>query len=130
MLQDDILDLLAGQGTEGVDLFIGPMPETPVNCVAIRVYPGSPEVRAFDGGSLAAPKVEYPRFQVLVRNTSLNAAWTKARACRDALRWYSGTVNGTVYHNIVLVSDLGDAGMPGDLSHLVAASYEAQKDPS
>ena len=130
MFLDDILKILydAGLGTKGVDLCIGNPPEIPLNVISV-VAAGGRNPDHVMGGSLAAAAMEYPRFQVIVRNGSAQAAFTKSLQARAALRWYNGTVNSTVYHNIVQIGDLNELVEDHNKGYRVVGTYEAQRDP-
>ncbi len=66
----------AGIGTLGTDLFLGELPANPDNCVAILEYGGmAPE---HDLGTTAL-RYEFPRVQVVVRNTSYATGRLKAQ---------------------------------------------------
>ncbi len=130
MLLEDILTIIAAHGTKGTDLLMGSLPEKPVNAVAVRQYGGADAIFTLGAGSAGTPAMERPRFQVLVRNTSQLAAWTKARAIRALLRWYDGTpAGGVAFRNIVQVGDLGEIATDGNVAHTVVGSFEAQRDP-
>lgn len=64
MLLESIAGFLESHGIakKQVDLFIGSLPESPDNCVALFEYPGEPRPLHWDG--------DYPRVQVLVRHKS------------------------------------------------------------
>lgn len=123
----DILTLIANgsQGTKGTDLFIGTFPvEAPQDAVSVTQYGGADPLHAA-GGSLAAPALRRPRFQVCVRNASQASAWTKAYAIIDLLRWYNGTTGSTSFLNIVQLGEPADLGADGTGAFRVAVSFEA-----
>ena len=64
-------------GTLGTDIFLGLMPDSPDNCIALFEYAGSPPDLHWNG--------EYPGLQVRVRNTSYAAARTKIGEIMTAL---------------------------------------------
>ena len=82
----DIAQLLqsGGIGTLGVDLFLGQLPDSPDNCVAVFEYAGSPPDLHWDG--------EYPGVQVLVRNKSYEAGRAKIEAAKNVLHGVSETI--------------------------------------
>ncbi len=88
----------AGIGTLGTDLFLGLLPPTPDNCVCIAEYGGmAPE---HDMGTLAL-RYEFPRVQVLVRNTSYATGMLKARDIMgDMAAVANSTMSGVNYFGI------------------------------
>lgn len=84
---DEIADKLATAGVGTVattsntgDIFIGILPATPDNCIALFGLPGS---TIGDQREVAA--LQFPRFQVVARNVSYASASTKLQAVRTAL---------------------------------------------
>jgi hypothetical protein len=67
------------QAGHPVDIFVGKVPASPDNCITIL---GDPGIRQPD---VSIPDLMFPRFQVLVRNTSFIDGSTKLRDCRTAL---------------------------------------------
>jgi hypothetical protein len=124
MLQDDIIKIIYDEA--GVVAEVGPMAEAPLNNVDVTPYGGSDASFTFGAGKSGVPSVEFPRFQVEVRNTSQQAAWTTARLVRSKLRWYNGAVNGSNYLNIIQVGDLSEISEDGSIAYRVVASYEAK----
>ena len=106
MLGDEIATYLAGAGlglslssTSGGIVFGVPFPpEAPDTACCVIEYGGGPPLDAF-GASLSAPVYEQPRFQVLCRDRSDNAATCRALAnsIYKALRHFSGTIGGVSY---------------------------------
>ncbi len=88
----------AGIGTLGTDLFLGLLPPTPDNCVVIAEYGGmAPE---HNQGTLTL-RYEFPRVQVLVRNTSYATGMLKARDIMgDMAAAADSTMSGVVYHSV------------------------------
>lgn len=84
--------------TLGTNLFIGRMPDAPDAAVAVGEPPGSPPTMHM--GNNPVP-IEQPQIQIRVRaasaDTSYSAARTTIRACYNALKTASGTINGTRY---------------------------------
>lgn len=64
--------------TAGTDLFEGPMPETPDNCIAVWLYATEKSDDFAMGASLSAPASELEHVQVMVRNTDKATAKSKA----------------------------------------------------
>lgn len=81
----DIAQLLqtGGIGTLGADLFLGQLPDSPDNCVAVFEYAGGPPDLHWGG--------EYPGLQVLVRNKSYEAGRAKIEAAKNVLHGLAET---------------------------------------
>ena len=65
-----------GLGTSATNLFKGAMPPTPVACVSILDYSGQEPDEVL---GVAGVSDEYPRFQLLSRAATLDAAQAKAQ---------------------------------------------------
>lgn len=92
MLIRDIAQILQsnGIGTLGVDIFLGQLPASPDNVVAIFEYAGEPP-------DLHA-NIEYPGLQVMVRNKRYDAGRQKIEQARNVLHGIVETViNGHRY---------------------------------
>lgn len=91
MLNDIAAQLAtAGLGTVGTDIFIGRMPETPDECIAVRQAGGDPPAIEWNG--------EYPVVQVHVRSTTINAAEALANDVYLALHKLTNTtINSHLY---------------------------------
>jgi hypothetical protein len=74
----------ASQGTLGVSIFLGKMPDTPDACVTIYEYEGMAPRESFGGNPY---DVDMPRIQVLVRGSrdDYPTARDKAKTIRDLL---------------------------------------------
>lgn len=92
MILDELLGYLSdqGAGTGGTNLFAGQMPDKPDTATAILLYPGRPPEYEQDDN---LPAFEYPRVQILCRDPSYPAAFTKALLAWHAL---SGVTNVTL----------------------------------
>lgn len=92
MLVRDIAQLLqnAGVGTLGVDIFLGQLPASPDNVVAIFEYTGEPpELHS---------NIEFPSVQVLVRDNGYNAGRLRIGQAQSTLHGVHETlVNGKRY---------------------------------
>lgn len=96
-LLDEIATYLAGKnvGTVGTDLFMGFMPDTPDNLVALFEYAGEPIELVMGDDD---PGLERPGLQVRVRDTSYPAGRAKIGQIVDILHGLSEVViNGTRY---------------------------------
>ena len=101
-VEADLVAYLAGATalTAGTDLFEGPMPGDPPDCVSIVHYGGEDAERVM-GSSLAAPGYEVALVQLMVRRE------TRATAIADA----------NAYH--ALLDKLGPVTLSTRLYHLV-----------
>ena len=87
--------------TAGTDLFVGPMPESPDNCVAVTHYNSQRSDDYTMGASLSAPGYEVEDVQVMVRHTSRATARTNADAYHALLANLHGqTLSGRAYYRI------------------------------
>jgi hypothetical protein len=106
MLLPDIANKLQilGVGTKGTDLFMGTMPDTPDNLVALYEYPG-------EGRSLAWNSItrESPNLQALVRNKSYDAGRTKIEQIVNALHGLANVTLGTTKY--LLINSIQSPGL-------------------
>jgi hypothetical protein len=86
--------------TSVTNLYIGSMPDSPDNCVAI--FPTGGFARSMSGTYL-----EEPTFQIRIRNTSQAAATTLADTIKDLLHGNSTT-------KILMIQQMGDVQGFGD----------------
>lgn len=91
----------------GTTLFEGSQPESPDSLIAVTQYGGEAAEDRIMGPSLTAPGAEISLIQVLVRNTSIATAKTKADAIHALLDNYDGTLSGRAYFQIESIN-----GMP------------------
>lgn len=79
---NELADYLAGQGvgTVATDIFIGKLPATPDNCVALFGLPGQ-----VIGDAREVASLHFPRVQAIIRNESYDLASNKMEAVRTAL---------------------------------------------
>jgi hypothetical protein len=92
MLLDDIKDYLEQNsiGTFGADLFIGQLPPSPDDCIALFEYAGEPPDLHWNG--------EYPGLQVMARGKSYPATRAKIESVKNILHGVTEKViNGTRY---------------------------------
>jgi hypothetical protein len=88
VLTDVGAELIAAGHCTAATLFYGCLPNSPVNCVMIKVYGGEKD-------DLLG--YEYPRFQVQVRNSNQQTAATLIHAIRATLTKTNATLSGTWY---------------------------------
>ncbi len=92
MLLDDIKDYLETNniGTFGADLFIGQLPPSPDDCIALFEYAGEPPDLHWPG--------EYPGLQVICRGNKYNACRGKIELVKNTLHGVTEEIiNGTRY---------------------------------
>lgn len=77
---DNLADYLEDEsvGTVGTDIFVGVLPDSPDNCVALLGLSGMPT-------NADIKELEFPRFQALIRNTNYSTGADKMAAVRSAL---------------------------------------------
>lgn len=95
------LDPLVAE-TGGTDLFEGPMPESPDNCIAVAHYDSPALNDRVMGGSLANNiGVSIVMVQVMARNTSKTTAQSKAQGYFNLLDNLGPvTLTGRLYHSV------------------------------
>jgi hypothetical protein len=87
--------------TSGTDLFVGPMPEMPDNCVAVTHYNSQRSDDYAMGASLSAPGYEIEDVQLMVRNTSRSMARADADAYHALIaNMHSATLSGRAYFRV------------------------------
>ena len=118
-----------GRGTQGTDIFLGDMPDSPANVITVYEYLGAEPTQCM-GSSGTAPSVEHPRIHVLVRNSTYNGAVTVADAVFDDLHWFKGTLSGVVYKLIQASQRPFSLGRDEDNNARLACNYRIMKDPS
>lgn len=121
------LDPLVSE-TAGTDLFEGPMPELPNNCVAISHYNSQRSDDYAMGASLSAPASELEDFQVMVRNAVKATAKTRADAIHALLDNLQGvTMSGRVYFAIESDGPPYSIGQDQNGRWRCVANYHARK---
>lgn len=92
MLLDDIKDYLEEKnvGTFGADIFIGALPPSPDDCIALFEYAGEPPDLHWNG--------EYPGLQVISRAKKYGMARGKIELVKNTLHGVvETTISGTRY---------------------------------
>ena len=84
-LLDDVGVYLAAQGvgTQGTDIFIGKMPDTPDTCIGLFEYGG--QEGDYTMGATVSARMERPNFQAVVRAAGYSAARTKVQSVYTTL---------------------------------------------
>lgn len=77
-------------GTVATDIFVGELPPSPDNCIALFGLPGS-----VINDAREVPSLTFPRFQVIVRNTSYENGSQKLTDVRTKLHGLYGTDTGS-----------------------------------
>lgn len=123
MLADDIAAYLetAGVGTLNTDMFIGLLPDTTSNCIALYQYAGNaPELV---GG------LENPRLTVRVRNTTYANGQEKAQDVLKALHTlHEQTLNGTRYLYVRAVGSVNQLGRDHEKRALFTIDFIVTKE--
>lgn len=114
----------AGVGTLTTNLFLGMLPATPDNCVAVFEYAGLQPDLAHDGA-----EVEKPGLQVWVRNTS----YATGRAnCDLVIRALHPTANKTIgasfYQLIRVIQSPIPLGQDCNDRHEWSINFEVKKE--
>ena len=91
----DYLDANVGALTLGTNLFLGRMPETPENAVA--VYEPSSAPPSYSLGGSGVPDLERPRIQIHVRNTVYATGRSLAYTIWVAMNQIVSETLGTTY---------------------------------
>lgn len=88
--------------TAGTDLFEGPMPESPANCIHVAHYDSLEAEDRIMSASLANQQAIWPAMvQVMARNTVKATAEARARAAFDVLDNLGPvTLSGVLYHSV------------------------------
>lgn len=87
--------------TSGTNLFEGPMPESPDNCIHVAHYDSTEAEDRIMSGSLVDQQCVWPSMvQIMARNTDKATAYARAKAAFDVLDNFAGTLSGVVYHSI------------------------------
>jgi hypothetical protein len=122
MLATDIAEYLEDQsiGTVGTDIFVGQMPDTTSNAIAIYEYAGTPPE--------CVGHVENPRLVVRVRNTIYANARSKARDILYALHTKAdSTIESHSYLYIRAVGSINYLGRDAENRVLFSIDFLASK---
>jgi hypothetical protein len=100
-------------------IFIGYLPDTPDDCIAVYDTPGRPsELHGLD----------QPNFQIVVRNSSYASAATIIKNIQDLLQFTTNTtINGTFYLNIYNLQSPFSAGRDEKSRVELKQNYVTQK---
>lgn len=130
-VRSDIAAYLAAQGlgTVATDIFYSLLPDSPDLCTAIFEYAGRPGEY---GGGTGAATIEYPRFQVVTRGLTDNAAESRIQAVYAALELVSmETIGGGFYHAIRALGRpaMHPSGRDENNRYRCLCNFEATKGP-
>ena len=113
-------------GTVSVDIFIDKMPAGQVNAVLVAQYPGKRPEHRMDGSN--AIRFEFPRVQIVVRNTDDGTSFSKAELAVDALnKIVNQTIGGIFYRSVNLINQPGIMERDENDCLLVVFDVEAER---
>lgn len=122
MLAKDIAEYLEDQsvGTVGSDIFIGIMPDTTSNCIAIFEYAGNPPENV--------GHIENPRLTIRVRNATYANGQAKARDVLYKLHTLSNTtIESHSYLYIRAVGSINALGRDAENRVIFSIDFIASK---
>ena len=91
------------------NIFLGDLPDTPDNCIALYQSGGQDAVHSLGAG--VDETHETPTFQVRIRNTSYATANTQAESVKDILDGLvNQTINSNLYISIFMQGDINSLG--------------------
>lgn len=127
---EDFGDYLEAQAvaTQGTDLFIGEMPDSPDACTALYLYSGAPAVQAM-GLTAGKSVVDFPRLHVEGRATTLAAAEARVQAVYDKLHNLGPvTLNAREYKHVVALQRPFQLGVDQNERQIFAVNFEVCRD--
>ena len=92
--------------TVGTDLFVGNMPGSPDNAIALYERTGRAPIRAMHDIVAAFQ----PHLEVRVRNSDYDAGYTQAKLLCSALQNFSGSIGATRYLQVTQLGDINALG--------------------
>ena len=121
MLYEAVAGLLqqAGLGVVKQSILVA-LPNSPDEVIAVREYPGSPPIHH---KTAQEPALKRPRFQVIARAGSWDAARMRAHSAYAALSGFAGTIDGT-YYSIRALQEPFPLGTDGNGKHLWTVNFE------
>ena len=128
---DEIAQYLADNaiGTQATDLFVGSLPATPGDAIAVLESGGLPPEGSF--GAATASLFERPRIQIIVRWSDYEAARNKIEAIFKLLEKVSHTSLGTTrYLRIAAVQSPMFIGRDGTDRFLLSCNFQITKELS
>lgn len=126
---DDLGAYLAAQGvgTVGATIFLGVgLPENPAACLALKEYGGrAPD---FTLPATAGVSTEYPRVQVIARDTTYALARARAEAAYEALsKVVNQTLTTTRYLRVEPLQPPGSPALDGNGRTVISFNVECEK---
>lgn len=135
-IEADLVEYLAAQASlslaAGTNLFEGPMPESPTDCVAIAHYASEQSDDYVMGASLTTPGLEVTRVQLMVRKTDKAAAVSLANAAHrflDNLQSYTPPTSSKLIFAIESDGPPSGLGKDGNNAWRYVANYRVQARP-
>jgi hypothetical protein len=115
--------------TVGTDLFLGRLPDSPDDCLAVIITPGLAGVDTFTGDGIL---VEQPGLQILARGANYSTAETLARSAFDSLVAITNeAVDGTQWLRCAPVqSEPFSIGRDDRDRAILSCNFEVMKEPS
>lgn len=91
------------------DIFLGDLPDTPDDCLALYQTGGQDAVHSL--GASVDETHETPTFQVRIRNTTYATANTQAESVKDLIDGLvNQTINSNLYISIFMQGDINSLG--------------------
>jgi hypothetical protein len=130
MLLHDVatyLDTQVASLTLGTNLFMGNMPDTPVESVAMYEYTAGPPIETLGGADTA---METPRVQVIVRSSDYATGRALIESIWKALRNVANTtLSGTRYQRIAAVDSPTFMQRDANYRPMFVCNFEIMKVP-
>ncbi|MCR4375680.1 MAG: minor capsid protein [Acidobacteria bacterium] len=134
MVADDLADYLStqGVGTAATDLFVGTLPSTVTQGIAIRETGGifSAHTMGASPSGIGSPKakVERPRVQVFSRAATYATARAKIQDCFNLLDGLQATtINGVLYQWVAAVQSPIDLGLNANFQAEWSCNFDVVK---
>ena len=122
-----------GVGTIATNIFVGTLPDTPDDCVAVVETGGIAPDHTMGAGpatiiGAATAAVERPRFQILVRDTSYAKARVVSQQSHNLLDGLvDRTINSVLYHRIEAVQSPIDIGRDDNDRQMFSLNFDVVK---
>lgn len=110
----DIAGLLEnlGHGTQGVDIFVNFMPESPNNCILVQDRDGEGDIQAITA-------IDNLKISITSRNVSQETAYNNILSIRNDLHSRSSyTVNNDRYFGFYLQTQISSLGIDEKFNHV------------
>jgi len=128
----DIAGYLATKsiGTVGSTIFVSKLPDSPDALVLITSQTSREPSVSTSGTGSSFTNIDRPNIQALVRaNIGQNSTgYAKALAVKEALHGMGPfTLNGSKYHSIFAMSDVGDLGVDEKLRPVFSINFRVER---